>query len=120
MFVYQPTLDTLELNKDKGTGYVLSLKSRGVYTSKHKSLYTASLCSIKFSGYRIEIKFDKGPLAVEQNNYLSKVVNVYIVYDLDAWPRNPGNDFKFKNCLFRTTSVVKNSEKKNMFIVAKK
>ena len=45
------------------------------------------------------IKFDKYPLAVEQNNYLSKIVKVYIAYDLDAWPRNPANNFKFKNCL---------------------
>ena len=28
------------------------------------------------------IKFDKYPLAVEQNNYLNKIVNVYIVYDV--------------------------------------
>ena len=27
--------------------------------------------------------FDKDPLAVEQNNYLSKIVNIYIVFDLD-------------------------------------
>ena len=33
--------------------------------------------------------------AVEQNNYLSKIVNVYIVYYLDAWPRNP---IKLDNC----------------------
>ena len=32
IFVYQPTLDTLELKKDKGTDYVFS--SKGVYTSK--------------------------------------------------------------------------------------
>ena len=29
------------------------------------------------------IKFDEDLLAVEQNNHLSKIVNVYIVYDLD-------------------------------------
>ena len=39
------------------------------------------------------IKFDKDHLAVKQNNYLNKTVNVYIVYDLDAWPRNPTNNF---------------------------
>ena len=44
------------------------------------------------------IKFDNDPLAVEQNNYLTKIVNVYIVDDLAAWPRNPTNNFKFKNC----------------------
>ena len=60
-FVYQPTVDTLELKKDKGTDYVLSWKSNGVYNSKHKSLYTASY---------IGIKFDKHPLAVEQNNLI--------------------------------------------------
>ena len=35
-FVYQPTLDTLELKKDKGFDYVLSWKSDGVYNSKLK------------------------------------------------------------------------------------
>ena len=57
------------------------------------------------------MKFDKDPLAVEQNNYVSKIVNVYIVFDLDAWPRNPTNDFKFKKCLFGATTVVKKSDK---------
>ena len=58
------------------------------------------------------IKLDKDPLAVEQNNYLNKIGNVYIVYDLDALPGNPTNNFKFKNCLFGATSIVKNSDKK--------
>ena len=53
MFVYQPTL--------------LGWKSKGVYNSKLKPLYTAFLYSINISGYRIGIKFDKD-LAVEQNN----------------------------------------------------
>ena len=33
------------------------------------------------------MKFDKDPLAVEQNNYLTKIVNVYIVYELYDWPK---------------------------------
>ena len=55
------------------------------------------------------IKFDKVPLSVQQNNYGSTIA--YIVYDLDAWPKNPTNNFKFKNCLFGATSVVKNRDK---------
>ena len=47
-------------------------------------MYAAFLNSIKLFEYRIEIKFDKHPLAVEQYSYLTKIVNVYIVYDLDA------------------------------------
>ena len=65
-FIYQPTLDTLELKKDKGTDHVLSWKSNGVYNSKLKPLYTAFLHSIKLSGYKMGIKFDKDPL-VDQN-----------------------------------------------------
>ena len=44
--------------------------------------------SIKLSEYRTGIKFDKDPLAVEKNNY-----------------------FKFKNCLFGATDILKNSDK---------
>ena len=36
--VYQPTLDKLELKKDKGNKYVFSCKSKRVYTSKLKPL----------------------------------------------------------------------------------
>ena len=75
--------------------------------SKLKSLYTAFLHSIKLPGYRMGIKFDRDPFAVGQNNYLTKIVNVYPVYDLDAWSRNRTNNFKFKNCLFGTTSSKK-------------
>ena len=74
--LYQPTLDTLELRKDKGTDYVLSWKSKGVYTSKFKPLYTAFLHSIKLFRYRKGIKFDKDALDVEQGNYATNIVNV--------------------------------------------
>ena len=57
------------------------------------------------------IKFDKDPLLVEQNNYASKIINIYIFYELDAFPRNRTNNFKFKNCLFGATSAVKNCDK---------
>ena len=60
---------------------------------------------------RFGIKFDKYLLAVEQNSYLTKIVNVYIVYDLAAWPRNLTNNLKFKNCLFGATNILKNSDK---------
>ena len=43
----------------------------------------------------------------KKNNYLTKIENVYIVYDLDAWSRNPSNNFKCKNCLFGANSLVK-------------
>ena len=93
MFVYQPTLDTFEIKKYKGTDYVLTWKSW------------------KLSTYRIGIKFNKDLLAVEQNNYTTKIVNICIVHGLCAWPRNPTNNFKFKSNLFGTTNIVKSSDK---------
>ena len=68
-FVYQPTLDSLGLKNDKSEGHVLNWKSKRVSNSKFEPLYTAFLHSIKLSEYRMGIKFDKGILAVEQNNY---------------------------------------------------
>ena len=66
---------------------------------------------MKQSEYKMGIKFDKDPLAVEQNNYLNKIVSIYIVYNLNASPRNPSNNCKFKDCLFGATNIVKISDK---------
>ena len=74
MFSYQLTLNTLEFNKDKGTNYLICWNSKGVHTSKLNPLYTAFLNTIKHSRHDMEIKFDKDNLAVEQNNYATKIV----------------------------------------------
>ena len=42
---------------------------------------------------------------------MCKIVNAYIVSELYHWPINPTNNFKFKNCLFGATSIIKNSDK---------
>ena len=57
------------------------------------------------------IKFEKGLLAVQKNNYVIKIVNAYIVYDIETCPRNPTSNFEFKNCLFGANDTVKNSDK---------
>ena len=57
------------------------------------------------------IKFDKNRLAIEKNNYLTKIVNVYTIYYLVACQRNLTNNFKFKNCFFGATNTVKNRDK---------
>ena len=33
----------------------------------------------------MELRFDKDPLAREQNNYATKIVNAYVFYDLNTW-----------------------------------
>ena len=50
-------------------------------------------------------------LIVENNNHLTKLVNVYIVSD--SWPRNLLNTFTLKNCLFGATNITKNNDKSN-------
>ena len=87
------------------------MEIKNVLNSKLKSLYNTSLNSIKLSEYRIGIKFDKEPLAVEQNNYLTKIVNVYIAYDLDAWPKVMLRNFTLKKCFFAATNTVKDIDK---------
>ena len=66
--------------------------------------------STKCSVYKVGIQFDQDPFAVEQNNYLTKIVNVYIVYDFYIRPRNPTINLKFMNCLDGAISVVTNSD----------
>ena len=54
--------------------------------------------SIKRSEYMMGIHFVKDLLAVEQNNYTRKFINIYIIFALDVWPRNLTNNLEFKNC----------------------
>ena len=72
---------------------------------------SAFLYNIKLPGYKIRIQFNKSVLVIEQNNYATKIVNAYIVYDLDKWPRILFNNFELKNCLFGAINIVKNSNK---------
>ena len=83
----------------------MSWKSKGVFNSKLKPLYTAFLNDIKIYDDRKGTKFNKDPLALEQNNYLTNILNAY--NDLDGWPKNPTNNFKFKSCLFGANNIVK-------------
>ena len=108
----------VKLKKHKGTDYVLRWKLKGVYTSKHKPLYTIFLHSIKLSGYKVGMKFYKDPFGVEPNNYATKIVNAYVFHDLDAWPGNPTDSLKFKICLFGRTNILKILIQKNGRIVA--
>ena len=47
----------------------------------------------------MRIKFDKDPLVLEQNNYVAKIENAYIVYGLDSWSNIPLNNFKLESSL---------------------
>ena len=50
------------------------------------------------------------------SNDVTKIVNVYIVYDLDNRSKNPPRKFISKNCLFGSTdTVIDNNSEKYMY-----
>ena len=65
------------------------------------------LPEVKRFGYKIELQFDNTPLVIDKNNYVTKILNVYIVDYLDYWPRSPLNRFTSKNCFLGATNIVK-------------
>ena len=69
--------------------------------------------SIKLSD-KVAIKFDKDPLAVEQNNFATKIVNAYTVYELDTSPNVTLKNYTLENCLSGATSIVKNRDKEQL------
>ena len=111
MFFYQPALSTLQLQKYKGIDYIHTWKSKWLYNFTLSAKNNHFLHSIIFSCDKVRIKFEKDFLAVLQTNYATKIVNVYIVYELNTWPQNSLNNFTLKDCLFGATDIVKYSDK---------
>ena len=106
----------LELKTDKGTKYIIGWKLKGLHNSKLIGLNDVFLTNVKYFGNKIGIQFHNTTLVIEQINYARKILNVYLVYDLDNWPENPLRNFTLKNRLFGVTNIVKNSDKKSMCI----
>ena len=74
----------------------------GLYSSIISPQYTHFLHSVKIFGYKMKIKFDGDPLVLGQNNYTTKAVSAYIVWDLDTWPKILFNNFTLEiPCLER-------------------
>ena len=101
MFVYQLTFNVLEFKIGKATEYITDWKSKG--------LHGAFLPNVKYFGVNIGIQFI--PSVIGKINYASKIVNVYIIYDLDKWPKNPLRNLTLQSCLFGVTSIVKSSDR---------
>ena len=107
IFVYQPTFNKLELKEDNGTEYIIGWKSKGVYISKLTALHGTFLTNVKYFRNEIGIQFNSTLLVNEQNNCTTKIVNIFVVYDLDNWPKTPLRNFTLQNCLFGLTNIVK-------------
>ena len=73
--------------------------------------YILRLNTTKISGYKTGIQFSKCVLLVEQKNYLTKIVNAYIVYDLGDCQKIPLSNLKLKKCLIGATNIEKYRDK---------
>ena len=81
MLVYQPSYNVIKY-LNTSTKYITNWRSKGVYNTKLIPIKNDSLPNIKYFKYKIGIQLNKTPLIVEQNIYVSKMINVYIIYDL--------------------------------------
>ena len=75
MFVYQPTLSMLELKEDN-IEYIIAWKSKGLFKSNLKPILNPLPPTIKQFRYKVAIPLVNNSLIVENNNYLTKIVNV--------------------------------------------
>ena len=112
MFVCQPLFSTLKLKRSKATDHVIGWNSRALFRSKRFWLDGAFSHNIKYFGYKIGIQFNNTSSFLEQKNYVTKIVNAYIIYDLDNWPNKFLRNFTLKDWLFGTTGIVTNGDKK--------
>ena len=104
MIVYQPTLNILELQKVRTLIMFLVKNKREYILLNINHCMLLSWIALNFLNKKVKLKFNKDPLAVEQNNYATKIVNAYIVYDLDNWPYNRLKNISLKSCLFGATN----------------
>lgn len=89
---------------------VFGWKLKGIYNSELKPFHDLASAISNF-GHKIALRFNYSILSVTQNNYKTKIVNVFIFYDLNNWPRSVIEKFKIKICLFCITNIVKISAK---------
>ena len=61
---------------------------------------------------RAKLKFNNSVLVQKFFSSLRSnfILNLYVVYELNAWPRDPTNNFPQKNCLFGTVKLVRNAD----------
>ena len=62
---------------------------------------------------RVILKLSKSVVVEKSSSslYSNFILNLYIVYELSKWSRNPTNKFTLKNCLFGTVKLTRNADK---------
>ena len=72
------------INKKTRALIMLLVGNQQQYISYLSPLCTHFVHSIELFRYKMGIKKENNPLVVEQNKYVTKIVNAYIVYESDT------------------------------------
>ena len=86
MFFYQPTFSTIKYHNTR-IEYTISWRSKVLYIIDLIPINNDLLSNIKYFNKKVALQFDYTLLVVHQNNCTTKIVNAYIVYDLDSLPK---------------------------------
>ena len=111
--VFLPISKYFKLNSVAGASdYVLSWQSKGLSDESIKPPTTSDNSldpELNYDGTKTRVKFTKSCLKQSDHVYThKKVVNIYIVYALEASSSNV-SDPTIKNCLFRAVTLTKNA-----------
>ena len=108
-FSFNPMLSSLTLkNTKKVTKWLLN----EISSEKIKPFNTnLELTMSNLANGRVILKFSNSVLVQKSSFSLHSnfILNLYIVYEPNNWPRNCKNNFTLKNCLFVTVKLVKNA-----------
>ena len=96
MFVYQPTF--------------INWRSKVLYSTKLTPINNDLLPNIVYFNRKLALPFDSAYLIIDQNKCIPKIINVYIVYDLDYWPKGSLRNCTLQNGLSGATNIVKNED----------
>ena len=101
------------MNMNINIDYVSSLKSKGLSAESiiPPTTYNNSPTpELNNYGTKIRLKFTGNRLKPSNNWYThSNIVNIYIVYELDA-STSQNDDLTLKNCLFSAVTLTKNAD----------
>ena len=112
--VFQPLFRYFKVNSVHNViDYALSWQSKGLSSESIKAISTSNNSltpSLNYYGTKIKVNFTGGCLKQCKNSYThEKVVNIYIVYELDASSCSH-SDPTLKNCLFGAVTLTKNTD----------
>ena len=111
--IFQPiykTITTFSGLSDKISG----CESKRFSNEKFKPPYTANkslFLELVWYNSRIKLKFKGSCLKQDQAAFTpNNVVNLFVVYELDSWPRNFDTNFTLGGCMFGGVKLTKNAD----------